>query len=97
MNRRKFLQSLSAAAVLPSEILEYKNPVLNLHKFSATPVKIESIDLLQAHNLYFLRTRSTDGAEGLILTKDMEDFIPILHRRVIRKHFLTKTPATSKP
>jgi L-alanine-DL-glutamate epimerase-like enolase superfamily enzyme len=89
MNRRKFLQSLSTAVVLPSEILEYKKPVLNLHKFSPTPVKIESIDLLQAHNLYFLRTRSTDGAEGLIQTKDIVDYIPILAHRV-RKHFLGK-------
>ncbi len=89
MNRRKFLQSLGAAAVLPSEILEYKKPVLDLHKFSSTPVKIESIDLLQAHNLYFLRTRSTDGAEGLIQTKDIVDYIPILAHRV-RKHFLGK-------
>jgi L-alanine-DL-glutamate epimerase-like enolase superfamily enzyme len=89
MNRRKFLQSLGAAAVLPSEILEYKKPVLDLHKFSSSPVKIESIDLLQAHNLYFLRTRSTDGAEGLIQTKDIVDYIPILAHRV-RKHFLGK-------
>ena len=89
MNRRKFLQSLSAAAVLPSEILEYKKPVLNLHQFSSTPIKIESIDLLQAHNQYFLRTRSTDGVEGLIQTKDIEDYIPILAHRV-RKHFLGK-------
>jgi L-alanine-DL-glutamate epimerase-like enolase superfamily enzyme len=89
MNRRKFLQSLGAAAVLPSEILEYKKPVLDLHKFSSSPVKIESVDLLQAHNLYFLRTRSTDGAEGLIQTKDIVDYIPILAHRV-RKHFLGK-------
>jgi L-alanine-DL-glutamate epimerase-like enolase superfamily enzyme len=89
MNRRKFLQSLSAAVVLPSEILEYKKPVLDFHKFSSSPLKIESIDLLQAHNLYFLRTRSTDGAEGLIQTKDMVDYIPILAHRV-RKHFLGK-------
>ena len=36
-----------------------------------------------------MRTRSTDGAEGVILTKDMEDFISILQRRVI-PHFLGK-------
>jgi len=89
MNRRKFLQSLGAAAVLPSEILEYKKPIFNLHKFSATPVKIESIDLLAAHNRYFLRTRSTDGAEGLTETKDIADYIPILAHRV-RQHFLGK-------
>lgn len=89
MNRRKFLQSLGAAAVLPSEILEYKKPVFNFHRFSTTPIKIESIDLLSAHNRYFLRTRSTDGAEGLSETKDMVDYIPILAHRV-RKHFLGK-------
>jgi len=89
MNRRKFLQSLGAAAVLPSEILEYKKPVFNFHRFSTTPINIESIDLLAAHNRYFLRTRSTDGAEGLIETKDMVDYIPILAHRV-RKHFLGK-------
>ncbi len=36
-----------------------------------------------------MRTRSTDGAEGIIQTKDMEDFISILQRRVI-PHFLGK-------
>jgi L-alanine-DL-glutamate epimerase-like enolase superfamily enzyme len=86
MNRRNFLQSLSVGAF---EILEYKKPVFNFHRFSSTPIKIESIDLLHAHNQYFLRTRSTDGAEGLIQTKDMADYIPILAHRV-RKHFLGK-------
>jgi L-alanine-DL-glutamate epimerase-like enolase superfamily enzyme len=42
---------------------------------------------LQAGNRYFLRTRTSDGAEGLVLTKNMEDYIPILLRRVI-PHFL---------
>src|ERR1700691_618185 len=62
---------------------EWQQPVFDLHKKIASPVKIASIDLLQSGKQFFLRTRSTDGAEGLILTKDMEDFIPILHRRVI--------------
>jgi L-alanine-DL-glutamate epimerase-like enolase superfamily enzyme len=46
-------------------------------------VKIASIDLLQAGKNFFVRTRSTDGVEGVVLTKDMEDFVPILLRRVI--------------
>src|SRR5580658_6099561 len=62
---------------------DWQQPVFDLHKKIASPVKIASIDLLQSGKQFFLRTRSTDGAEGLILTKDMEDFIPILHRRVI--------------
>ena len=100
MNRRRFLQAVGATALLENrisraraasdindEILAYKKPVFNLHQFFSAPVKIESIDLLQAHNQYFLRTRSTDGAEGLIQTKDMADYIPILAHRV-RRHFL---------
>jgi L-alanine-DL-glutamate epimerase-like enolase superfamily enzyme len=62
---------------------EWQQPVFDLHKKIASPVKIASIDLLQSGKQFFLRTRSTEGAEGLILTKDMEDFIPILYRRVI--------------
>ena len=100
MNRRRFLQAVGATALsgnrlsrararsdINDEILAYKKPVFNLHQFFSGPVKIESIDLLQAHNQYFLRTRSTDGAEGLIQTKDMADYIPILAHRV-RRHFL---------
>lgn len=102
MNRRKFLHSIGVGATLanPSlgaravsdigeQILEYKKPVFNLHQFSTSPIKIESIDLLHAENRYFLRTRSSDGAEGLIQTKDIADYIPILAHRV-RKHFLGK-------
>ena len=100
MHRRRFLQALGgtalfgnrtsrarAASDINEEILVYKQPVFNLHRFFNAPVKIESIDLLHAHNQYFLRTRSTDGAEGLIQTKDMADYIPILAHRV-RRHFL---------
>ena len=72
-----------------AEIAEYKKPVFNLHRFFSSPVKIESIDLLQVQNLYFLRTRSSDGAEGLIQTKDIAEYIPILAHRV-RRHFLDK-------
>lgn len=70
-------------------IPEYQKPVFNLHKHFPAPVKIAAIELLQSGKQFFLRTRSTDGAEGIVLTKDMEDFVPILHRRVI-PHFLGK-------
>ena len=45
--------------------------------------------MLQSGKQFFVRTRSTDGVEGIVLTKDMEDFVPILQRRVI-PHFLGK-------
>lgn len=102
MDRRRFLQSLGASAVLwdrsmrgaapadmSAEIAEYKKPVFNFHQFFKAPVKIESIELLQSHERYFLRTRSADGVEGLIQTKDIADYVPILAHRV-RKHFLGK-------
>ena len=93
MNRRNFLKSSAGAALLASAPLsaadndsampEYQKPVFDLHKTVATPVKIASIDLLKSGKTYFLRTRSTDGAEGVIQTKDIEDYISILQRRVI--------------
>jgi len=103
MNRRNFVKTSTGAALLAASSSsasaaagdadtatpDWQQPVFDLHKKIASPVKIASIDLLQSGKQFFLRTRSTDGAEGLILTKDMEDFIPILHRRVIPS-FLTK-------
>jgi len=94
MNRRDFLTSSAAATLLavstrPGHAADFEKPVFDLHRHFTSPVKIASIDLLQFGNQFLLRTRSTDGAEGIVLTKDMEDFVPILHRRVI-PHFLGK-------
>lgn len=90
MNRRSFLTAAAGAALLPAlRAAEYEQPVFNLHKTVSNPVKIASIELLQSGKQFFVRTRSTDGAEGIVLTKDMEDFVPILQRRVI-PHFLNK-------
>ena len=101
MNRRNFLASSAGAALLAplartgraadaaTGRSEYEKPVFELHKFFDAPVKIASIELLQSGSSYFVRTRSTDGAEGVILTKDMEDYVPILMHRVI-PHFLGK-------
>ena len=96
MNRRNFFTASAGAALLldaaegqDSAIPDYQKPVFNLRKFFPNPVKIASIELLQSGKHYFVRTRSTDGVEGVVQTKDMEDFIPILLRRVI-PHFLGK-------
>jgi L-alanine-DL-glutamate epimerase-like enolase superfamily enzyme len=102
MNRRNFVKAATLLAASPlavpaadaaentdSAIPEYQKPVFNLPKQVSAPVKIAAIELLQSGKQFFLRTRSTDGVEGVVLTKDMEDFIPILHRRVI-PHFLGK-------
>lgn len=102
MTRRDLLKASFGSALLTSqarrawgasdmetEILEYKKPVFNLHRFFNAPVRIASIDLLQAHGQFFLRTRSADGAEGIVQTKDIADYIQILGRRVM-PHFLGK-------
>jgi L-alanine-DL-glutamate epimerase-like enolase superfamily enzyme len=94
MNRREFLTTSAATALLAQSVqraaaAEFERPVFDLHKHFPNPVKIASIELLQSGKQFFVRTRSTDGAEGIVLTKDMEDFVPILHRRVI-PHFLGK-------
>jgi L-alanine-DL-glutamate epimerase-like enolase superfamily enzyme len=95
MNRRSFLTTSAAATLLAqttarrADAADFSAPVFNLPKQFANPVKIASIDLLQSGKQFFVRTRSTDGVEGVVLTKDMEDFIPILHRRVI-PHFIGK-------
>ena len=102
MNRRHFLTASAGAALLADPLArvrgaaepdslgpEYQKPVFDLHKSVSAPVKIASIELLQSGPRYFVRTRSTDGAEGVIQTKDMVDFIPILLRRVIPR-FLGK-------
>src|SRR3954454_5854889 len=96
MNRRDFMTASAGAALLGASALdaspanekdsamsEYQKPVFNLHKQFSDPVKIASIELLQSGKQFFVRTPSTDGAEALVLSKDMEDFVPILHRRVI--------------
>jgi L-alanine-DL-glutamate epimerase-like enolase superfamily enzyme len=88
MNRRHFLTASAGAALLAAADTdslgpEYQKPVFNLHKALDAPVKIASIELLQSGNRYFVRTRSADGAEGVIETKDIVDYIPILLRRVI--------------
>src|SRR5271157_4863246 len=92
MNRRHFLTASAGAALLAASDADsagpdYQKPVFNLHKFFDAPVKIASIELLQSGRSYFVRTRSADGAAGVVETKDMEDFIPILLRRVI-PHFI---------
>jgi L-alanine-DL-glutamate epimerase-like enolase superfamily enzyme len=102
MNRRNFLTASAGAALLSDPLArawdtsaaasaapDYQRPVFELHKSVTTPVKIASIELLHTGNRYFLRTRSTDGAEGVVQTKDVEDYIPILLRRVI-PHFIGK-------
>jgi L-alanine-DL-glutamate epimerase-like enolase superfamily enzyme len=95
MNRRTLLKAAAAAPLLARAadadiaVADFQKPVFNLPGLFKSPVRIASIDLLQSGSRFFVRTRSTDGVEGVIQTKDMEDFVSVLHRRVI-PHFLGK-------
>ncbi|MDR1678444.1 MAG: mandelate racemase/muconate lactonizing enzyme family protein [Prevotellaceae bacterium] len=68
---------------------DFTAPMFNLHGQISSPVIIESIELLKNGSNYFVRTRSKDGAEGLIGTKQIIDFLPIFER-LIAPHFIGK-------
>lgn len=95
-NRRSFLKTASGASFLgmaqrgpgagtefPRRVPDYEKPLFDLHKVSRTPVRIASIELLRNGSVYLVRARSADGAVGIARTKQVEDYIPILLRRVI--------------
>ncbi len=96
MNRRAFFKTSAGAGLLglaprgllaapadPKAIPDYEKPQFRLHDASRTPIKIASIELLKNGSNYFVRSTSTDGAVGIVPTKQVEDFVPILLRRVI--------------
>ena len=63
-------------------IRDIEKPLFNIPGQISSPVIIESIELLRNGSDYFVRTRSTDGAEGLTGTKQIVDFVPIFKRLV---------------
>jgi len=64
-----------------------KQPVLKKHLF-ASPVIIESLELVQYNNSYLCRVRSTDGAEGLsVAHPTMNTLFPVFLRN-LRSFFI---------
>lgn len=92
MNQRTFKKSAADDQNVASAIAgddktdyaaaDYEAPLFDLHKFSTTPIKIKSIELLRAGEHYFVRSTSTDGAVGISKTKRIEDYVLIFIRRV---------------
>ena len=95
MNRRRFLQSSGLAPALAAAAPggttsyrnskaegvkpEYENPVFGLEKFSKTPIKVKSIELLRVGKNYFVRATSTDGVVGIARTKTpIEEYVSVL-------------------
>ena len=56
----------------------YDRPLFDLHRVSSTPVIVESIDLVRWRDIYFLRARSKDDAEGLVMISEGRHFLTAL-------------------
>lgn len=67
----------------PKTVPLWERPLFDLRAKIKAPVKIASIDLLRRGNTHFLRTMSSDGVTGLVQCKEIGDYIPILHNKVI--------------
>jgi L-alanine-DL-glutamate epimerase-like enolase superfamily enzyme len=84
LSRRHFLLASAVAAAQEKKVIPwYEEPALGIHKKVKTPVKIASIQLLKVANNYFLEVASSDGVKGICRTKQIEDYIAILLRRVV--------------
>lgn len=96
MNRRNFLSAAAAglmagvsgrlrAAGEAGEPFyhDYEAPIFPIHEHVKQPVKIASIELLRNGRTYLVRTRSTDGAEGIVATKQVRDFVSIFYNLIV--------------
>ena len=89
VHRRHFLFSSLPLALhaaekdFPKTVPAYEAPLFSLHKQFRAPVKIASVEYLRNGKSTFVRAVSSDGVAGIVRTKDIDDFTPILLRRVI--------------
>jgi L-alanine-DL-glutamate epimerase-like enolase superfamily enzyme len=92
ISRREFMKTSAGGAMLGvgagleprgEGVPAYERPLFDLHRASGTPVKIALIELLRNGENYFVRSTSADGAIGISETKQVEDFVAILLRRVV--------------
>lgn len=95
----KFSAGAAISAIIPANLLaaekdqkvipDYEKPMFDLSDRINEPVNIETIELLKRGGNYFVRTRSTGGAVGLIQTKQIELFIPIFEK-LVAPYFIGK-------
>ncbi len=89
MQRRTFLGLLASGASsvwsqdFPRRVPKYEAPLFNLHGRFSSAVKIAKVEVLERDKATFVRVESADGAFGIVRTKDIDDFMPILLRRII--------------
>ncbi|MDR1115409.1 MAG: mandelate racemase/muconate lactonizing enzyme family protein [Tannerella sp.] len=82
-------RSLDALIVEEPLIRDIEAPMFNIPGQISSPVIIEAVELLKNGSNYFVRTRSKDGAEGLVGTKQIAEFIPIF-QKLVAPHFIGK-------
>ena len=95
----KYTGSVAFASVMPHYLKAFESDqplirdletnMFNLPEKISNPVIVETIELLKNGSNYFVRTRSTDGATGIIGTKQIADFIPIF-QNLVAPHFIGK-------
>lgn len=84
------LPGRSSAAVAETPwFRDYEKPMFNLPGQISEPVKVESVEMLKRGANFFVRTRATNGATGIVQTKQVEDFIPIF-QHLVAPHFIGK-------
>jgi L-alanine-DL-glutamate epimerase-like enolase superfamily enzyme len=90
LTRRTFLHATGSAfavAMLPRALRAAEvadEGLFRLRQQIKTPVKIASIEVVRINNIDFVRSRSTDGAEGLAITNGRaDDLLPFFQRRVV--------------
>jgi L-alanine-DL-glutamate epimerase-like enolase superfamily enzyme len=103
-NRRCFLRmatAVGAASFAPTKIVCGKmpdsdaleqaaeRPVLDASIFTE-PVVIESVELLRKGREYFIRVRSTDGAEGISVDNGRAEILAPIMKRLVMPYFIGK-------
>jgi L-alanine-DL-glutamate epimerase-like enolase superfamily enzyme len=89
MQRRTFLSSMASAQCAlwcqdsPRRVPAYEAPLFDLPRKFSTPIVIQRIEVLQRDQATFVRVFDADGASGIVRTKDIDDFMLILQRKVI--------------
>ena len=70
-------------------VRDFEQPMFDLPGKFKAPLKLASVEMLKNGSNFFVRVRSTDGAEGITGTKQVEDFIPIF-QNLVAPHFIGK-------
>jgi L-alanine-DL-glutamate epimerase-like enolase superfamily enzyme len=68
----------------------YDRPLFKLHNVSSTPVIVENIDLVRWRDIYFLRARSRNGAEGLVMINEGRHFLTAMLKERILPFFVSR-------